>query len=708
MKTNRHRTVGGATALAALLLSGCAMADNRPMTAEPSATAAVSPTTSAPAASPSTATSERDPSTTNPTGVAANHDRPTLAEERACPRDPHPCGGEWPDDLVGHKDFELERIDEVRVVAHDGIALHGWVVRPRVPPGVKVPTVLSSSPYYDSVAGGTVYRNPMSPLAARAGGADGWLEDTEPPPFDVETHSAGFPPVRLLRKGYALAYFSVRGTGHSEGCFDGGGALDEADQVAIIDWIERQPWSNRRVGMVGLSAPSRSSWQAAVAAPKALKTIITAGDLIDLYQWVHTPQGSNSLLVSNYYGTWSANLALTSGVVGAETGIADRTGCDPGRFERLATQSLVTGERDARYYTERSLALRLGNIQAAVLDTSGYFDLAGHYGQDSTIWSSLPAKTPKVAIRGYWGHDHPTPWNAWATRLNFPSGLVDWEQYVTGWLDYWLKGVGPEPRTEVIYHQDQNLAWHEASSWSPAPKAKEVLYLSKGGLSTTPTAGDVTFLSAPSPLDADWAEDMADSLTSRGIGRPHDQGLNPGLCPSPLDAGLSHAYLTPAASSPVLLAGNPFAFLDVSSDQPGGVVTVSMYDVGPAFTCDGSHVTGARYIASGSADLNFHETPFLAREFPVGRPTNVRIDLSDTTYALAAGHRLAVVVSNGGPYERSGSLATPNITIHGVRGATPAARASHLVVPVAGGTLGGDRPSLRYPSRPFTPPGYED
>jgi len=657
----------------------------------------------------------------SPTGLKAQHTAPETVEagsqttpddatsaEVDCPRDPYPCGGEWPAELVGRDDFELDRIEEVRIVADDGITLHGWIAHPRVPVGVRVPTVLSSSPYYDAFLPVPVafYRDPTSPVAAEAGGVSGWFSEMTPLPLDVNTHSAGFPPVRLLRKGYALAYFSVRGTGDSGGCFEWGGNRDQADQVTIIDHLAAQSWSNGRVGMVGLSAPSYSSWHAAVAAPDALKTIVTAGDLLDLYQWVHTPQGSKSLALSTYAGVWSGQLSLVGGASHGRTGIANRAGCDQGRFARQDALSLVTGDRNAGYYEERSLATRLGEIEAAVLDTSGMLDFPGHYGQDSTVWGSLSHTTPKVAIRGYWGHDHPTPWNPWSTRLNFPSGEVQWEQYVTRWFDFWLKGIGPEPRTNVIYHQDQNLGWHEATTWSPEPSKKEVLYLSQEGLATTPTPGDVTFRSAPSPLDAQWAEQMVKSLTGGGLGEPADEGFNPTLCPTALDKGLSHAYVMPAATSPVHIAGNPFAYVNVSSDQSGGVVTVSLYDIEPTFACTGSHVTGARYIASGSADLNFYKTPYLSHDFPVNTPTEVRIDLSDTTYMLGAGHRLAVLVSNGGPYERSGSLFTPNITIHGVAG--PAARASHIVVPVADGTLGGARPTVHYPQRPFTPHGYKD
>lgn len=659
----------------------------------------------------------------SPTGLKAQHSGRDTSEdgsetttdgatsaEADCPRDPYPCGGEWPAELVGRDDFELERVDEVRIPGAGGITLAGWIAFPAVPAGVKMPTVLSSSPYFDTplVVPGTFYRNPTHPLAVEAGGASGWWSETVPLPLDVNTHSAGFPPVRLLRKGYAMAYVNLRGTGDSGGCFDGGGALDQADQAKIIDWIAAQPWSNGRVGMVGLSAPSRTSWQAAVAAPKALKTIITAGDLTDMYQWIHTPQGSqNRLLFSTYHAQWTAQLSLVGGLSQGRTGIANRVGCDPGRVARHDAQSLVTGDRNAGYWAERTVTPHLNRIKAAVLDTSGYFEHTGHAGQDSMIWGSLRPSTPRVAIRGYWGHDHPTPWNPWATRLDFPSGEVDWEQYATSWLDFWLKGIGPQPRLNVVYHQDQNFDWHEATSWSPEPTKKEVLYLSQAGLSTTPTAGDVTFRSAPSPLDAQWAQLMVKHLAGGGLGEPENQGLNPTLCPTALDEGLSHAYLTPPATSPVLIAGNPFAYVSVSSDQPGGVVTVSLYDIEPTSSCNGSHVTGARYIASGSADLNFYETPYLSHEFPVNAPTGVRIDLTDTSYVLPEGHRLAVLVSNGGLYERSGSLFTPNITIHGATGGA-AARASHIVVPVADGTLGGAHPTLRYPRRPFTPRGYWD
>lgn len=128
-----------------------------------------------------------------------------------------------------------------------------------------------------------------------------------------------------------------------------------------------------------------------------------------------------------------------------------------------------------------------------------------------------------------------------------------------------------------------------------------------------------------------------------------------------------------------------------------------MFDIGPDFSCTGPHFEAAQWVSSGSAELSFHESPFVSRPFPIDTPTSVRVDLSDVTYTLAPGHRLALILSHGSVFERAGTTQFPTITVLG-----GGVDASQLVVPVVTGTLGGRHPSLRYPPRPFTPRGYRD
>jgi predicted acyl esterase len=392
-------------------------------------------------------------------------------------------------------------------------------------------------------------------------------------------------------------------------------------------------------------------------------------------------------------------LAEESGALSGRLGFVPHTLCrDTARFVRQETGSLLTGDRNAAFWRDRALVQRLPAVRAAVLDTSGYYDLNGHTIQDAPVWGSLPAATPKVQVRGWWGHDFPRPLNYWGTRLDYPSGTTTWEAVVLGWFDYWLKGVGPRPRTGVVYNQDQTLRWHEDPGWSAAPAQKEALFLADDALARTPARVATSFRSVPPPVDEGWGPHALGDLVGRAL-QPNNRTTNLSLCPAASDLGISRVFRTPPLAAPARIAGNPFVDFTLMSDRPAGLVSAELYDLAPTFTCTAGRAIGARWMASGAADLSFFNSPFRSRAFPVGRATEVRVDLSDITYALPPGHRLALVVSHGEVTERVPATTFPRITI----GST-----SQLVVPVADGTVGGAHPAKAYPPRPFTPPGYSD
>src|SRR5688500_17629490 len=52
----------------------------------------------------------------------------------------------WPDDLEGP--FELQALPQrTSIVMSDGVELAAWIARPALPPGLKAPVVLHSTPY---------------------------------------------------------------------------------------------------------------------------------------------------------------------------------------------------------------------------------------------------------------------------------------------------------------------------------------------------------------------------------------------------------------------------------------------------------------------------------------------------------------------------------------------------------------------------------
>jgi predicted acyl esterase len=76
-----------------------------------------------------------------------------------------------------------------------------------------------------------------------------------------------------LQKGYAVVTVSVRGTGCSQGAFDLFGPQEGPDGAEVVDWISRQPWSDRKIGMTGVSYPGHTQILTAAQRPEALKAI---------------------------------------------------------------------------------------------------------------------------------------------------------------------------------------------------------------------------------------------------------------------------------------------------------------------------------------------------------------------------------------------------------------------------------------------------
>jgi len=601
--------------------------------------------------------------------------------------------------------FERGPSQHVQVTAADGITLDGWVTSPVVPTGARTPTVLIVTPYLDvaGISTTTIAGNPSTepepdcePTRGTAleGGCGYWSESKMT--GGTYTNSLGFPPVRLVRHGYTVAVFSVRGTGSSGGCVEYGGRDEQRDQVDLVTWIARQPWSDGRVAMGGISYSSLTAWEAAVQAPPALKAVVTAGDFVDGYQLVHSPQGTVIPGVSAVLADWDLEYGHTGGDLSGKPGFAQHASCPSQALSTQVAKDLQAGDRDGAYWEQRNLAVRLPAVRAAVLDTAGYWDI-GHQYEADAVWGSLRAGTPKAQYKGWWGHLWPDAQNA-KTTFDLPTGTTTWEKVVLDWLDYWVRGVGPRPATGTVFHQDHEAVWHESSDWPVRPEGKEVLYLAGSALATAPRAGATSFRSVP-PADLTWVANSDSSPVD-----PGKQGNESSLCQDPLAAQQARVYLSQPVASPTVLAGNPFAYLDLSSSEAGGIVTATLYDLPPGFACQaGGYYDGASWLSSGSADLNFHTTPFTRTAFPIDTPTHVRIDLSDTTATLATGHRVALVLSHGTVAAHGGTTSYPTITVLG-----GGKEASQIVLPIASGTLGGSAPSLRYPRRPFVPSTYRD
>lgn len=556
---------------------------------------------------------------------------------------PYPCGNEWPNGLAGP--FALKEILAPDLRGHDGTPLEGYVFLPDLPAGLGAPVVIFSTPYPGTCASNSGYYP-----CGQTG--------------DNAATSSRIDVTRLVEAGYAVAMVNVRGTGNSGGCFEVGGPNERKDQAALVDWMAAQEWSNGRISMLGHSYSSFTVWMGAIENPPALKTVIGSGHMTDLYTTVHTPQGA----AMRSGGTFLAQYAISLGLIPPLGGTPEHWSIDhavvlpervcPGVLETITEtqRSAAVDDRSAAFWDERRFIDRIPGVTSAAFVVSGFEDSPSlfHAFQDDELWRVL-GDSPKRFLYGHWGHNLPPP----SGNLEDAPWGPDWyDDALIPWLDFWLKGLGDAPpRLGMVDFEDSTGTWRTATSWPPPETRSEVLYLSGDSLTPTPGGADRSFRSFPGPSTSPERLEFASE--------PRD--------------------------GPVRIVGSLFAFLRLSSDLPGGIVSVDIYDEGPS---------GRVALAAGAADLRFHSGSFQGTDFPTNSPTMVRIDINNQAWTIEPDHRLVVVVTDAtGARGRIGQPFAPIITVHG----EGEAEASHVVVPVVDGSFGGLAPALEYPPRPFAP-----
>ncbi len=595
---------------------------------------------------------------------------------------PYPCDYRW----VGPSGpFEVQPAERVKVGASDGVLLNGWIWRPNVPEGVTVPVILISTPYQPRGS------QPSSPGSV-----------------------GGIPGQEFVAEGYAVALFSVRGTGDSGGCFGFKSPIEQKDQAVIVKWLGARSWSNGRVGMIGLSYPGTTPVMAAIQNPQALKTIVIAGTILDEYNFLHTPQGAQFFEAQGVGPAFSAQYALLGG---PQSGVftPEQIATTPGRVcEEFAKVNTVvplgnlTGDRDLeKYWTQRRFIDGVPQIEAATFVVHGFQDRwgSGHAFQDDWAWESLTS-APKRMLLGQW-------WHEWPNRNSiYPDyTFKNWKPRLTEWFDYWLKGWGESaPGLGEVEFQDSSGAWYHTDSWPPPLTAKdqghstphgqgagftrrrdEVVYLTDGGIRAQPGDEAASFVSVTPAWRGGTDPNFATNARNWRMTSP---------CPDPTRL----VYISDAVEAPVVLAGNPFAWLKIQSSAPGGLFELQLYDLGPDFSCDVPPQTSdaIRPLTEGAIDLQYHQSEdYQAHLFPVPGPAHVRVDLANLSERLELGHRLALVVSHGVYYRWSTREFFPLITMLGGGGV----ESSHLVLPLVRGSFGGAEPTLDYPPRPFLPKG---
>jgi uncharacterized protein len=127
-------------------------------------------------------------------------------------------------------------------------------------------------------------------------------------------------PERWVPHGYALVRVDSRGAGWSEGVLDPFQPVETDDAIRWIEWAGVQPWSNGKVGILGISYYAVMQWRIAERHPKYLAAIIPWEGMNDFYRDFLRHGG----ILSEFAKRWASIQSTT-----VQYGVGDRAAKNP-------------------------------------------------------------------------------------------------------------------------------------------------------------------------------------------------------------------------------------------------------------------------------------------------------------------------------------------------------------------------------------------
>ncbi|MEA2453439.1 MAG: X-Pro dipeptidyl-peptidase [Actinomycetota bacterium] len=335
-----------------------------------------------------------------------------------------------------YPEFTYER---VRVEMRDGIELSADIYRPATPKNVRVPVILSMSPYH-------LLNRALDRNEADLPSGDGQL---------------------FVPKGYAYVVADVRGTYNSGGCWDYGGINERHDGYDLVEWLGTRDWSNGKVAMTGASYDGTTANAAAVENPPHLATIVPVSSISRWWGYAYQ-QG-----VRATYSGESADIDPPSdtptdfmfaygflpppdpGSLTAAQQIAMRWNvCD--RVEKFMKGYSTQPDYD-KFWQERDYLRLADRVKVPVLVTHGQLDF-NVKTWEGTQWFQA-VKTEKAMVIGQWPHASP--------RGNYP----EWDFFLERWFERWLYGVhnGVEDEPAIRIETNDNV-WRTDETWGGVMK----------------------------------------------------------------------------------------------------------------------------------------------------------------------------------------------------------------------------------------------
>ena len=353
---------------------------------------------------------------------------------------------------------------DVPITMDDGIVLRADVYRP--PREGKYPVILTYGPYGKG-------------LAFQDGYADQWRIMIAQHPDVGEGSTNKYQnwevadPEKWVSDGYVCLRIDSRGAGRSPGYIETHSPRETQDLCLCIEWAGTQPWSNGKVGMLGISYYAMNQWLVASRQPPHLAAIIPWEGASDPYREANRHGG----ILCTFPINWFPKQVMT-----VQHGLGKR-----GYISRV-TGELVGGPESL---SDEELARNRGDIRATIkahpLDDD-------HYRGRTPDWSKIVVPLLTAANWGGQGlhlRGNVEGFVRAASRMKWLEvhGLEHWTEFYTRYgvtlqkrfFDYFLKGTNndwkDQPRLQLQIRTVNGFVQRGENKWPLARTRWTRIYL---------------------------------------------------------------------------------------------------------------------------------------------------------------------------------------------------------------------------------------
>ncbi|MBI3917673.1 MAG: CocE/NonD family hydrolase [Betaproteobacteria bacterium] len=423
-------------------------------------------------------------------------------------------------------------------------------------------------------------------------------------------------PERWVPHGYAVVRVDSRGAGWSPGFMDPASPKEIDDLYQCIEWAGTQPWSNGKVGMLGISYYAGNQWRVAGRHPPHLAAIIPWEGQNDRYR----DSGYHGGILCQFQERWAKHQ-----VANIQYGRGDRAKRNPNTGESVAGPVTLSDEELAKNRVDafeelkkhplddewhRSRSADLSLVRTPLLTCANWGGQGIHPRGNFNGYTETPEDTPK------WLEAHgDSHWSLFSTDYGF--------DLQKRFFDYFLKGIqngwDGQPRVQLnIRHPSERFVLRRENEWPLARTQWTKMFLGPNGT-----------LAAVKPVQEGTA-----SFDNDPDLPPNQHAPGVVFCSALLDTAME-------------LTGPVALYLNACLDQPDATWIVTLRDVAP----DGSSRTvtkgwlraSQRELDAGKSRPHQPYQKHLRREvLEPGRSYEYAIEIRETSNVFLPGHRIAL------------------------------------------------------------------